>query len=62
MMMTQKDIIRKRQKMHKIATFVSSRNTGGSKIIRAREIIPFKKLIPNAALRNKYLSSNDLKD
>ena len=37
-------------------------NTVGSKIIRALEIICFKKLIPNAALCNKYLLRHDLED
>ena len=35
-------------------------NTVGSKIIRALEISRVKKLMPNAVLMNKYLSSHDL--
>ena len=34
--------------------------TVGSKIIRALEIIRVKKLMPNAVLWNKFLSSHDL--
>ena len=34
--------------------------TVGRKIIRELEIIPVKKLVPNAVLWNKYLSSNDI--
>ena len=33
--------------------------TVDNKIIRAFEIIHVKKLIPNAILRNKYLSNHD---
>ena len=36
------------------------KHTVGRKIIRALEIIRVKKLIPNAALWNKILSSHDL--
>ena len=36
------------------------KNTVGSKIIRTVEIVHVKKLIPNAVLSNKYLSSHDL--